>query len=56
LAFGAYFISSWIQIRNRNAEPDPGDKSNAVPDPKHWAEGRKIEEENHNMEAKERLL
>jgi hypothetical protein len=26
LAFGAYFISSWIRIRFRNADPDP----------KHW--------------------
>jgi hypothetical protein len=29
LAFGANFISSWIRIRIRNADPDPGDKSNA---------------------------
>jgi hypothetical protein len=29
LAFGASFISSWIRIRIRNA--DPGDKSNADP-------------------------
>jgi hypothetical protein len=35
LAFGANFISSWILIRIRNADPDPGDKSNADPDPKH---------------------
>jgi hypothetical protein len=34
LAFGANFISSWT--RNRNADPDPGDKLNADPDPKHW--------------------
>jgi hypothetical protein len=36
LAFGAYFISCWIRIRIRNADPDPGDKSNA--DPEHWNE------------------
>ncbi len=33
LAFGANFISCWI----RNADPDPGDKSNGEPDPKHWS-------------------
>jgi hypothetical protein len=37
LAFGANFISSWIRIRIRNADPDPGDKLNADPDPKHCA-------------------
>ncbi len=31
MAFGANFISSWIRIRIRNADPDPGDKSNADP-------------------------
>jgi hypothetical protein len=31
LAFGANFISCWIRIRIRNADPDPGDKSNADP-------------------------
>jgi hypothetical protein len=31
LAFEANFISSWIRIRVRNADPDPGDKSNADP-------------------------
>jgi hypothetical protein len=31
LAFGANFISCWIRIRIRNADPDSGDKSNAVP-------------------------
>jgi hypothetical protein len=38
LAFGANFISSWIRIRIRNADPDPGDKFNpdTDPDPKHW--------------------
>jgi hypothetical protein len=37
LAFGANFISSWIRIWIRiwNVDPDPGDKSNADPDPKH---------------------
>jgi hypothetical protein len=35
LAYGANFISSWIRIRFRNADPDPGDKLNADPDPKH---------------------
>jgi hypothetical protein len=25
LAFGANFISCWIRIRIRNADPDPGD-------------------------------
>jgi hypothetical protein len=34
-AFGANVISSWIRIRIRNADPDPGDKSDANPDPKH---------------------
>ncbi len=34
-AFGTKFISSWIRIRIRNADPDSGDKSNADPDPKH---------------------
>jgi hypothetical protein len=29
LAFGASFISCWIRISFRNADPDPGDKSNA---------------------------
>ncbi len=40
LVFGAKFISCWIRICIRNADPDPGDKSNADPDtdpdPKHW--------------------
>ncbi len=31
MAFGANFISSWIRIRIRNADPDPGDKFNADP-------------------------
>jgi hypothetical protein len=31
LAFGAKFISCWIRIRIRNADPDPGYKSNADP-------------------------
>ncbi len=31
LAFRANFISSWIRIRIRNADPDPGNKSNADP-------------------------
>jgi hypothetical protein len=31
LAFGGNFISCWIRIRIRNADPDPGDKSNADP-------------------------
>jgi hypothetical protein len=37
LAFGASFISSWIRIRIRiwNTDPDPGDKFNPDPDPKH---------------------
>jgi hypothetical protein len=39
LAFGANFIGCWIRIRIRNADPDPGDKSNADSDPKHWAWG-----------------
>jgi hypothetical protein len=29
--FGANFISGWIRIRIRNADPDPGDISNADP-------------------------
>jgi hypothetical protein len=29
--FGANFISCWIRIRIRNADPDPGDKFNADP-------------------------
>ncbi len=37
LAFGANSISCWIRIRIRNADPDPGDKSNADPYPKHWS-------------------
>jgi hypothetical protein len=32
--FWSYFISSWIRIRIRTADPDPGDKFNADPDPK----------------------
>jgi hypothetical protein len=32
-------MSSWIRIRIRNADPDPGDKLNADPDPKHWPGG-----------------
>jgi hypothetical protein len=36
LAFGANFTSCWIRIRIRNADPEPGDKFNADPDPKHW--------------------
>jgi hypothetical protein len=32
LAFGANFISSRIRIRIRNADPDPGYKSNADPE------------------------
>ncbi len=43
LAFGANFISCWNRIRIRNADPDPGDKSNAdpdtAPDPKHSTSG-----------------
>jgi hypothetical protein len=35
LAFGANFISYWIRSSIRNADPDPGDKSSADPDPKH---------------------
>jgi hypothetical protein len=31
LAFGAHFISCWIRIRIRNADPDPGGKFNADP-------------------------
>ncbi len=34
--FGANFISSRIRIRIWNADPDPGDKFNTDPDPKHW--------------------
>ncbi len=33
MAFGANFISCWIRIRIRNADPDPGGKFH--PDPKH---------------------
>jgi hypothetical protein len=29
--FGAHFISCWIRIRIRNADPDPGGKFNADP-------------------------
>jgi hypothetical protein len=38
LAFGDNFISCWIRIRIWNADPDPGDKFNADPDPEHWPE------------------
>jgi hypothetical protein len=31
LAFGVNFTSSLIRIRIRNADPDPGEKSNADP-------------------------
>jgi hypothetical protein len=45
--FGANFISSWIRIRIWNADPDPGDKFNADPDPKHW---------HQPMELKKKML
>ena len=30
------FFNSWIRIRIRNADPDPGDQINEDPDPHHW--------------------